>query len=208
MSVLCSTNCGAVVSLTPYWSQCDGNTNQRRYGYNYLALIKCDYVFTDPTSPAEWTAAVTSGDVVLYPVGKIDIPAPTVDTSNDVDACKTNVAIRQTYAIEVGTYQTKDDYSDHQFHEDLAANAANWRAVWFDCAGAITGDDGLVDFLRGTSATAPTDSVGFEFSVSAPPHFTEGDGQQGRWVWTMEIERSGGSILKTAYFPGILQAIQ
>ena len=33
-------------------------------GIKKFAFIKCDYTFTDITDPAEWTAAIASGDVI------------------------------------------------------------------------------------------------------------------------------------------------
>lgn len=32
-----------------------------------VAYIKKDYVFADPTSPAEWTAAITAGSIIIIP---------------------------------------------------------------------------------------------------------------------------------------------
>lgn len=208
MAILCSTNCGAAANLAAYWDACDGSANYRKYGNNFLALIKCDIAIPDPSDLTAWETAVTNGDIIIYPLGKIDIPAPSVDTSNDVDACLTNVAVRQTYTIEVSTYQTKEDYSDYSFHKNLAKNYSNYRAIWFNCEGAVTMEDDYVDFINGVTVDPLTTNPGFAFSVTAPPHPTQGDGEQTRWLWSMEIQRSAGDIFQTTLVPGLLASVQ
>ncbi|MGV6816110.1 MAG: hypothetical protein ACWA44_02435 [Thiotrichales bacterium] len=208
MAIPCSTTCGAVANLVSYWAACDGNQNLRKHGDNLLVLVKCDLVIADPTDMTLWDAAIAAGNVVLYPVGKIDTPAPSVDTSNDVDACRTNVALRQTYSIEVSTYQVKPDYSDYTFHSDLATGYANWRAFWINCEEAVTMPNDYIDFILGVTSAPLTTNPGFEFSIPTPPNPVEGDGQRTRWVWNMEIERSAGDIFRKALLPGILASVQ
>ena len=58
---ICPTACAPALPVT-YSGGC--GVVSRPGGIRKFAFIKCDYVFTDITDPAEWTAAIASGDVI------------------------------------------------------------------------------------------------------------------------------------------------
>lgn len=207
-TILCSTACGAVATVpTSYWDECAGNVF-RKYGFNYVALIKCDVNIPDPTDLTAWDALVASGDIQIMPKGKLDIPQPDVETSSDIDFCGGDTVLSITYNLTYQTYQTADDSSDYIYFQNLLKNHANYRMVWFDCDGNVNMSDEYIDFVDGTSAVAPTGNPGHAFSISAPPHPEEGDGQRVRWGFTAQIELSGDEILRQTSLPGLLASVQ
>ena len=207
-SVLCSTNCGATADpQASYWDQCDGNTF-RKYAYPYMALMRCDLNLPDPNDLTAWETAFTNGAIQLLPCGKVTLPAPTVETSEDVNVCGGATVLSTTYNVTFETYQTAEDYTDGVFYKNFLRNHSNYRVMWFDCNSVPYMSGEYADFVNGQTVNAPVGAPGFEFTVSAPPHPVEGDGQRQKWEFTIEIELDGQEIICGAPVPGLLAALQ
>jgi len=58
---ICPSACAPTLPVT-YSGGC--GIISRPGGIKKFAFIKCDYTFTDITDPAEWTTAITAGDIV------------------------------------------------------------------------------------------------------------------------------------------------
>lgn len=208
---LCSSTCGALAAPpASYYDKCVGNVF-RKYGNPYYALIKCDVAIPDPLDIAAWEALVISGDVKIGPNGKIDIPAPSVVTSQDVNICSGATVLSSTYALTFSTYQTSTNLEDCDYFADILRNHSNYRIIWFDCDGNVSLSSEYAAFVKNQGATpaptAPIGSPGYEFTISAPPHPTQGDGDKVLWTFTAEIELDGSDIICQAQIPGLFQAL-
>lgn len=207
VTALCGTGCGAAGQPpSSYKAFCDPNTF-KKYGNPFFALVSCNVTIPDPGDLTVWAALVASGDIVLGPKGKLDIPTPTVVTSDEVDVCVGAVAISTTYSLNFSTYQSDED--DVVYWANLLANHANYRVIWFDCDENLNATTEYTNFLRGIAgAGAPIGNPGFRFTIPAPPHPVEGDGQKTRWEVTFEIELDGSEIIQYAPAPGVFTQLK
>lgn len=207
-SGLCSSTCGTLTAPPQsYYDQCGGNVF-RAYGNPYFALIKCDIAIPAPLDVAAWQALVASGDVMIGPEGSIEIPAPSVVTSTAVKACGGATVMSSTYALTFTTYQTGKNLEDWKYFKELLKNHGNYRIIWFDCDGNVSIADEYVAFIMDPVANpAPAGSPGYEFTISAPPHPTRGDGDNVLWSFTAEIKLTGTEIICQAQIPGLFQTL-
>lgn len=207
ITALCGAECGT--SGKPqqsYRAFCD-DVITRRYGNPFFALIGCNVTIPDITDLVSVAALVASGDIYLGPIGKIDLPAPSVVTSEDINICAGVTVINTTYALTFSTYQTADD--DCEYWADFLKRHRGFRIVWFDCDGNLYCQGEYVTFGRTPlTAPTPTGNPGFEFTVASPPHPVEGDGKKVRWETTLNIELPGSEIIRYVNIPGLFDAFK
>lgn len=202
---LCGANCGTQGKPPKSYHDHCGTDKFKKYGHPFFALVSCGLNIPDPNDLTAWETAVTNGDIVIGPKGKLDIPTPTVVTSEDVDICAGAVVLSTTYVGNFQTYQADDD--DVVYWASLLKNYAGYRIIWFDCYGNFNGSTEYTDFMRG-GTTAPVGNPGFVFTVPAPPHAVEGDGKKKRWEFSFNIELDGSEIIQYAPAPGVFTAIK
>lgn len=206
VTTLCGAGCGTSGQpMATYTDYCDEVT-LRRYGNPYFVLIGCNVNIADITDLVAVAALVTSGDIVVGPVGKFDVPKPSVVTSEDINICSGVTVINTTYAPTFSTYQTADN--DCEYWADLLKRHKSFRVMWFDCDQNLSAQGEYIDFLRDpANASVPTGNPGFEFTVAEPPHPVEGDGKKVRWEVVFNIELSGSEIIRYANLPGLFDAM-
>ncbi len=206
-NALCSTSCGELSTLPTNYFNCI--TYTRKYDYKYFVLKKCDYQFTNILSPAEWTAAEASGDIITSPPGVLTLPTPE-QTVIDIDG-DTKVVADITYTINFITYQvSQGDNADCMFFKALYENASSYVLMWYD---NISGDerwyiqdDWIDEIALGGTASVTGTSPGFKFSVTQIPHWQAGEANKGQWATQFQIEADG--MLCYTHIPGAAAAIE
>jgi len=203
MAVLCNLDCGeTLVKPLPDYSECIPKF--RRYGFRTFGLIACDYVFTDITDPSEWEAAVASNDVHIAPRGIINIGQP--DQASFVfDGCGNQAIGALTYPITYETYLTEDNLEDHLWFESLMDNYTNFRIFLIDCNDIYYIEDNFALALRSNDSSPfaglTNENPGFEFSITSPPLWEEGEQTNGKWTASFQVIKQG--IFRGVFLPGV-----
>ena len=207
--LLCTSSCGTIGQPpASYWELCDGDV-LRKFAFPYYGLASCDLNLADPTSIEDWEAAVTAGDIVLGPRGKIEFTV-TPETSSDVNVCGGDTVISTTYNMTFSTYQATP-IEDARYYYNLLTGHGQYRIFWFDCDGNIWLPKEYADFVYETNnagtPVAPVGTPGFAFTISSPPVPTEGDGQKLVWTFDFQIELSGQELIIYTQIPGLQAAL-
>ena len=205
-TLLCASNCGTTEKPPQtYHKSCDQNAF-RTYGYPHFALISCNVAIPDPNDIAQWTALCASGDIAISPKGILSIPAPD-QTTGIIDACGSEEVLETTYKLNFETHQATK-LEDCKYFYEFLKNHKNYRIIFFDCDGMVTLTSEYLDFVDGTTTTAPTGSPGYEFTVSRVPHPEEGQGRKVKWTFEASVRFSGTDMLCYTEIPGLLPALQ
>lgn len=202
MSILCTPNpnCASAGVAIPknYW---DGCTDKfRPFGANHFILMKCGFKFTTNVfDDAEWTAAITSGDIVVSPPGTLTQQAPTQSVV-EVEGCRRQIAGDLTYIYDFTTLQTGDNCSDYDFWNKLFLGSRQYRILFIHCDCRIEMENDWIDGMKAAIETAaggdPTyksdaTSPGFEFSVTTAPYIAENtDLRVEQWTTQFQIKRN------------------
>ena len=206
MAAICSVACGARPAVpVSFHDNCTDIF--RKFGSNHFILIKCDYVFTDVTDPAEWTTAIAADNIHISPAGALVLNEPD-NPVVQVEGCGREVVGVNTYTIDFRTYQTgviTDNVpQDVKYWRDLVANVGSYRLLMLDCSEIFTVDDGWMDAVEaagGGAVALAGQNPGFEFSVSSIPIFVEGDESLGVWTTQFTVKKTG--ILEAVQLPGV-----
>lgn len=205
-SYICSETCASAPNPTQSYFDCVDVT--REYGANHFALISCDYQFTDITDPAEWEAAIGTGEIAVSPPGTLIQNQPTLTTA-EIEGCRREIVGNIEYLYDFRTLQAADDLGDFAYWKDLFNNSKAYKIVPLDCNGLFTMEDEYVDQAMGGSPVITGLSPGFDFSVTVIPHqaeFTET--RQAQWVTQFKIKRGkDNGVLCKAALPAVYAAI-
>lgn len=202
MSLLCSSDCTSISAITQYCDPCDGLIT-RQSGGDYVHFVDCTYQFNDVLDPAEWAQLKADGRLFSTPMGKWELPAPTV-TNEKVTGCGLLVETSRTYAIPYETVCAAEDGSDFKYWCNLDKQYSNWRAIPQSCDGLFYLCDDYFDAADlGSPATVAGQSPGLEFSFSVSPYENrEGDiDNLVKWQMTLDLKKRG--VLKGIKLPGV-----
>jgi len=210
MAAICAQTCGTIQDPPSSYHGCEDLF--RNFGFNHFTLIKCDYQFTDILDVSEWTAAVTSGDVRLSPEGKAVINPPTT-SSFEITGCGREIPGEGNYLVDFTTYQfggfTNNVPDSVTYWRDVFRYVSSYRIMLPDCDN--TGplfyiDDQWMDQVGGGApATVANSNPGFEFSVTTPPHLSEGEQRKAVWTTQFSIKKTG--VMEAALLPGVFSAL-
>ena len=201
MSTICSTDCGAAAALNNYYDPCDEVTRQS--GGECVILERCDHVFTDITDAAEWTTAIAAGDIFKLPVGKWQLPEPSVNLLEDATGCGRDIDQSLEYTLPFTTPFAARDSTDFVMWKQIFKDKGSWRVIPKSCDDMFYMSDPWFDNVI-NGATAPTDkTAGMTFSFAVPPHeIREGTSENiVQWAFTMTIKTS--ELLCAASLPGV-----
>lgn len=210
MSLLCSSDCLATtfITLTPYCDKC-AKPSIRKSGGALLHLVKCTYQFADIQDPAEWAAAVDSGDVVSLPLGKWELPAPTT-TTEKVTGCGTLIETSRTYSVPFETACTSEKGDDFAFWLGVSEDCGLYRIVPQSCDGIFYICTDYFNQVYNNPAdpgTVAGSSPGLEFSFSVPP-YEDRAGDTDNIVYfkaTLDIKSDG--MIPGIKLPGVSAAL-
>lgn len=206
ISLLCASSCGAASSDVPanYHDPCAFEV--RKYGARQLVWIRCDYVFTDITDDAEWTAAVAADQIGVSPHGIVTLNEPSQNTFQ-IDGCGTEYVEEAEYDIDFQTYFVDSALLDFDYWKTVFSGFTGYRLMWFDCNGILFLTDNFANEIKtGTPPIAVAgESPGFEFSVTKTPVPIEGEGNL--WQWSTQFRIKSINVLCGVYLPDIITAL-
>ena len=197
MALLC-TSCTTITDITDI-DICD-YSSQVDTGDSFV-FIKCNFVFTDITDPAEWTAGIASGDIRFAPHGFWSKAAP-AQTSFDV-SCTETVTTQQgseyvwgSNSVDAGTL------TEQLFFKSLRDNFRGWLVIPVTCAGVFIIDDA---FLSAVAVVG--ESPGQKFYFTQPPDWTVDAGRDQLTGWTFSLIIPKDGIDCRRFLPGVKDAI-
>lgn len=201
MSTICIAACGSTDLPVNYHDDCA--PIQRQSGGDLLIAVRCTYAWTDITDPAEWTAAIASGDIGLFPIGKWELPAPTLNNLEDATGCGRTIEQSRTYSMPFETPYSANDCSDFRFWKTLDANQTAYNIILKSCDGLFYISDAWYNTVCDAATAPTTDNGGFEFSFSVAPY----ENREGtsdnivRWQATFDIKKVG--LIAAVPLPGV-----
>lgn len=198
MSTLCDTTCGGAAAIpTPYDDACA--PERRQHGANYFILARCDVKIDmedggiaagDGSATAYNVAgAVAAGVLEISPKGKLIKGSAEVETIENAYGCGQSIPGAITIPFTYETYNTTgcESAADYLYWKNLFDDYQSFRVMWVDCCG----------FLHYNATDNSTANPGYEFSVTTPPEFIEGDANLGKWNFAFEI--TGTELFDTYY---------
>ena len=205
MSLLC-VPCDVPVQPPQSFEDCI--IELRKFGASKFALLACNYEFTDITSPAEWEAAIAAGNIAISPSGVLTIGEPEV-TNFVITGCGIEAVGELNYPITFTSYSTKLDLSDYDYMIDLFDRSLSLRLIPIDCNSIFNLTpvwSSAVKNQDSESVTASADqSPGFEFSITSPPSWIEGEGSKGQWSMSFSVKTN--KPLNGVYLPGVVNVL-
>lgn len=199
MSVICTTNCGSINTVPASYGGC--RVNQRKFGFTYFILFKCDVTWDDILDTTEWTTKLAANEVNVSPPGIIEFPTPTLNNSV-VTGCGLKLPLPTLFQANYSTVDTDDDLADFSYWRNILNNYQDYRLGFLDCEDNFYLDSDWVDEISdGAPATIASESPGLEFSVTQAPHF--GDNGDGLFQWNTQFEIEKEGILEAAKLPGV-----
>ena len=110
----------------------------RSSGISKFAFIKCDYSFTDFSDAAEWTTAITAGDIVG--TGLLMAEKPKGDfEKRRVQSCAPEAVVGGTKTINFQDYNTDTvtgggaGVLHYDFWNGILAQPSNFLFAWYTC---------------------------------------------------------------------------
>ena len=186
-SLICTNTC-AVAVLPSILDQCDLEAIQA--SGQFFIFMKCDWVPTDITDPAEWAAAVISGDVVITPCGFFGKPLPS-QTNHDVTCGrKYQVQEGQQYVF-LSNLVERITLEEQEFYKILRANARKYHVIPVLCD--ELGAQFILDAEYIENITVPGRTPGRPFTWIVPPDWVVESGENNlfNWNFTLQIPNPG-----------------
>lgn len=203
---LCSTKCGALAAPPKSFEINCQKPGRKKYGFPYLGFLDRSLVISDPTNIEEWCAAAEKALVCISPCGKIEMSASTTTTS-DTNNCGVEEVIETVYDLTFSTYSADSTGLSHcQYYESLLSNGC-LNAILFDCDGNPMLTAEYRDFINGVTATPPTGSPGFEFTMTSIPTPTSGDGNFEVWSFGIQFKLDGTQMLCPVILDGLQECL-
>lgn len=202
MSILCPV-CDEGTISPNYTDLCE--VVQRPWGVSRFILIKCGFEFTDITSPAEWEAAITDGDVIISPIGNFALQEASADISF-TDGCGNENRDIATVPFIFETNRTAEDYSDETWYTQLDKFRASYNLAYVNCDACrlYMPEDQITAIGVDPNIVSP----GFRFFLTTIPQFVAGPQGAGRaGLWRVNGSFRTKTVLNSIELPGVCEIL-
>lgn len=130
---------GCSVSVPTLSASC--GKNKKQGGLPYLAIVACDYTFTNPTDPAEWASAISANNarVVKGLLGSLADPS---NTTKRIGSCDPETLLGRVWTLNFQDYNFTETgsplvFEKEAFYNDIQADPSKYYLYFGSCDGRM-----------------------------------------------------------------------